>query len=127
MWILRAIVGLMFLGVAVASVPVWFDRPITVIVTMVFAVLGLWTMGYVSRFSTQKTLEEDARKEREIRESKSFGLRNRVMGAIALFMGVAFLFSAHQSHWELGWKPIAGGVMFVILGGWYLIKGRDAE
>jgi hypothetical protein len=46
MRIIRAFIGLCFLFVAVATVPMWFSTPIAVIYTMVFASIGLWIMGY---------------------------------------------------------------------------------
>jgi putative Mn2+ efflux pump MntP len=127
MWIVRAIVGLIFLAIAIAAVPLWFERPSTVLVTITFSVLGLWTMGYISRFAPKKALEEHKRQEQEIRQSKHFGLRNRIMGAIALLLGSIILVNAQQSNWHVGWKPLAGGVVFVFFGAWYLLKGRNAE
>ena len=127
MRIVRTIVGLVFLAIAIATVPVWFEKPITVLVTMTFSVLGLWTMGYISRLAPKKALEENKRQEQEIRQSKQFGLRNRVMGVIALLLGSIILVSAQQSNWQIGWKPLAGGIVFVLFGVWYLLKGRNAE
>lgn len=127
MWVLRAIVGLVSLAMAIATVPVWFERPLTVLFTMIFAVLGLWAMGWVSWLSPKKKLEDNASKEQEIRQSKYFGLRNRIMGALALLLGSLGLVIAYQSNWQIGLKPLGGLVFFVLLGAWYTFKGRNAE
>ncbi len=127
MWLIRGIIGLVFLGMAVATVPMWFDKPLTVIFTMLFASLGLWTMGWITRFSTTEAKEENIQKEIEIRQSKYFGLRNRAMGLLALLIGGLGMYAAYDSEWQVSGKAIVGAVIFVFLGMWYLLKGAQAE
>jgi hypothetical protein len=127
MWLIRGIVGLIFLGMAVATVPMWFTSPYSVVFTMVFASLGLWIIGWVTRFSTAKAKEENARREIEIRQSKVFGLRNRAMGLIALLFGGLGIYIEYDSNWQAGGKALIGSVAFVCLGMWYLLKGAEAE
>lgn len=127
MWLIRGIFGVIFLGMAVATVPMWFISPITVVFTMVFASLGLWIMGWITRFSTTEAKAENIQKEIEIRQSKFFGLRNRAMGSIAMLFGGLGIYIAYDSNWQVGGKALIGAIMFVCLGMWYLFKGAQAE
>lgn len=127
MWLLRGIFGLIFLGLAVITVPVWFDSPSAVIFTIVFASLGLWIMGWVTWLSSKKTQDKNILQEIQIRRSKYFSFRNRIMGFIALLLGVAGMYLTYQSNWQIGWKALGGSIMFIFLGMWYLIKGSKAE
>ncbi len=127
MFLVRAILGLVFLAFAIATVPMWFTTPIAILFTMIFAVLGLWIMGWVSRFSPKRVRDENAIRERAIRQSKYFGLRNRSMWAIALFFGLVGLYIAHENDWAISDKAIFGYVAFIAIGLWYLIKGARAE
>jgi hypothetical protein len=127
MWFIRGIVGLMFLGLAVFTVPMWFESPFTVVFTILFAALGLWLMGWVTKFSPQHVRDKDALRESELRQSKWFGLRNKIMGAVALLLGLGGLYVAFASNWHIGFKAAIGIVMFISMGLWYLIKGSKAE
>ena len=46
MRLIRVFIGLCFIFVAVATVPMWFSNTVAVFFTMGFAVIGLWVMGY---------------------------------------------------------------------------------
>ena len=117
----------MFLGLAVITVPMWFESPFMVVFTMLFASLGLWVMGWVTKFSPQHVREKYALREIEIRQSKWFCLRNRIMGSLALLLGIGGLYIAYDSNWKIGFKAFLGIVIFIFIGLWYLVKGSKAE
>ncbi|PPC94130.1 MAG: hypothetical protein CTY35_10785 [Methylotenera sp.] len=127
MWFIRGVIGLMFLGLAVFTVPMWFEAPFMVVFTISFASLGLWVMGWVTKFSPQHVRDKDALREVEIRQSKWFGLRNRVMGSIAISLGLGGLYMAYDSNWQIGFKALLGIIMLISIGLWYLVKGSMAE
>ncbi|WP_020183728.1 hypothetical protein [Methylotenera sp. 1P/1] len=127
MWFVRGVIGLMFLGLAVCTIPMWFESPFMVVFTMVFASLGLWVMGWVTKFSPQHVRDKDVLREIEIHQSKWFDLRNRVMGSIALSLGLGGLYMAYDSNWQISFKALLGIVMLLSIGLWYLIKGSKAE
>jgi len=127
MWLLRGLIGLIFLALAAFTVPLWFESPLTVIFTIVFATLGLWIMGWVTKLSPKDVRDQDIQQEIKIRNSKWFDLRNRIMGSIAFLLGVVALYMAYKSHWEIGFKALIGAVVFVLIGLWYIAKGAKAE
>lgn len=127
MWFIRGVIGLVLIGLAVFTVPMWFESPFMVAFTIVFTVLGLWIMGWVTKFSPQHVRDKDAMREIEIRQSKWFGLRNRIMGSVALLLGLGGLYAAYHSNWQLGFKALCGIVLFILIGLWYLVKGSKAD
>lgn len=98
-----------------------------VIFTMVFASMGLWIMGWVTQFSPQNARNKDALREIEIRQSKWFSLRNRVMGSVDISLGLAGLYMAYDSNWQIGFKALLGSIMFISIDLWYVVKGPKAE
>lgn len=128
MWIVRGIVGLTCILFGILFLLESFKQPIFIVGTMIFFALGLWAMGWVSRFAPKKVLEKDAVEELKIRNSPSFGFRNRLMGFIALVFGCAGVFLVVQEgDWNKNLKALLGAIMFIVLGVWYLFKGRKAE
>lgn len=117
----------MLIGLAVFTVPMWFESPFMVVFTIALTVLGLWIMGWVTKFSPQHVRDKDAIQEIEIRQSKWFGLRNRIMGSVALLLGICGLYAAYDSNWQLGSKALCGIVLFILIGLWYLVKGSKAD
>lgn len=118
---------LMFFGLAIIIVPMWFESPFIVVFTMLFASLGLWVMGWVTKFSPQQVREKYVFREIEIRQSKWFCLRNRIMRSLALLLGIGGLCIAYDSYWKIGFKALLGIVIFIYVGLWYLVKGSRAE
>jgi putative Mn2+ efflux pump MntP len=127
MWLIRGVIGLVLIGLAVFTVPMWFESPFMVVFTIALTVLGLWIMGWVTKFSPQHVRDKDAMQEIEIRQSKWFGLRNRIMGSVALLLGIGSLYAAYDSNWQLGSKALCGIVLFILIGLWYLVKGSKAD
>lgn len=128
MWIVCGIVGLTCILFGILFLLESFKQPIFIVGTMVFFALGLWAMGWVSRFAPKKVLEKDAVEELKIRNAPSFGFRNRLMGFIALALGCAMTFAiVQEDEWTKNPKALLGGILFIAIGGWYLVKGRKAE
>lgn len=50
------------------------------------------------------------------------------MGIVALTIGFGGLMLAYiNNDWKMNWRVWAGLLLFIALGFWYLIKGRNAE
>lgn len=128
MFLLRAIVGLALITVGIVGLAEAFDNPKAIVLTFVAVPLGLFVMGYISRYAPVKARAEDLTEELRIRASRHFGLRCRVMGLVALLLGSGTLWVViHTGAWSTNWEATAGSVMFCVLGIYYLVKGRKAE
>jgi hypothetical protein len=53
-------------------------------------------------------------------------MRSRIVGSIALALGVLILATVFFSSQPFSLAPFLGGVLFVVLGGYYLFTGRKA-
>lgn len=53
-------------------------------------------------------------------------MRSRIIGGIALLLGLLILAVMLLDSKPIEWKPFLGGVVFVGLGGYYLFTGRRA-
>jgi len=53
-------------------------------------------------------------------------MRSRVMGGVAVTLGVLVLWAIFADNKPLAIKPLLGGLAFIALGGYYLITGKRA-
>ena len=53
-------------------------------------------------------------------------MRSRIVGLIALLLGLLILWAILSDSKPIAWKPLLGGVAFIGLGGYYLVTGRRA-
>lgn len=53
-------------------------------------------------------------------------MRSRIIGGIALLLGLLMVVAMLLDSKPLAWKPFLGGVLFIGLGGYYLFTGRRA-
>jgi hypothetical protein len=53
-------------------------------------------------------------------------MRSRIIGGIAVLLGLLILAVMLLDSKPMEWKPLLGGVVFVGLGGYYLFTGRRA-
>lgn len=146
MWLVRGIVGLFFIFLAIISLVSPIVRgveppvlAVMAIIALAFAALGVWIMGgnnalglafsgWLPRPIRKQLIEKQIQREIEIRKSRWFGLRNRLMGIVALTIGFGGLMLAYISNdWNMNWRVWTGLLLFIALGFWYLIKGRNAE
>jgi len=128
MWLLRGVVGIFCVTIAAVFLAASFERPYMLSFTFVFAGLAMWVMKFVSRFSPKKARIENALEELKIRNSASFGLRNRLMGLLAIAIGCSGVcLNMMDQGMYAPPKVLLGGITFIALGFWYAIKGAKAE
>ena len=125
MKLIRIIIGFICLAIATVITPVMFDYPKVIFFVMLFSVLGLWALGYTTKFAPQSAQEKYIREQIAIRQSKGFDWRNRIMGIIAILLGLGVLYAVFNSK-PINTEALLGGVMFVVLGFWYALKGKSA-
>jgi putative Mn2+ efflux pump MntP len=104
------------------------DRPVLLVFSVAFTAIAMWVMKFVSIFSPKGIRAKDALEELEIRRSPSFGMRNRLMGLVALVLGSLMCYTTFQYENRIkDPEALTGGIIFIALGSWYLIKGKKAE
>jgi len=124
MWLIRGFFGLIFIGLAILTVPMWFESPFMVAFTMLFTVIGLSIMGGVTTMTYLQAREDSLLREIEIRKSKWFDFRNRLMGLCVLLFSLGALYVAYTENWGIDFQAAAG--VFICMGLWYLVKGAKA-
>ena len=53
-------------------------------------------------------------------------MRSRVMGGVAVVLGVLVIWAVFADDKPLAIKPLLGGIAFIGLGGYYLVTGKRA-
>jgi len=53
-------------------------------------------------------------------------MRSRVVGGIAMALGLLIMFTLFISEQPIALKPMLGALIFISLGGYYLVTGRKA-
>jgi hypothetical protein len=127
MWLVKGIVGLFFIFLAMVSFIAAFQTPPLVILTMLFAALGLWIMGWVSIYAPRHIQEKNIQEEIKARKSKYFGFRNRLMGLVAIAIGGGGLYAMYGEFKREDWKALLGAALMLVIGIEYFIRGKHAE